>query len=243
METWLASWLASTLLVIALARLKLYISFSYRRRDSDDHLRIDVYTLKKYIAYHLEIPLARIARRGGLPWPETVVDTPRGQTETHAKAEQRFVRNTWRIFRHHPRHWHHLMRQLRYWTRLYKRLMAGILAALACEKLTWRTGLGTGDAALTGLAAGLAWQLQAQTYAFMQRRLKSVARPAFGVSPLFAREGVEIELECIFSIRLGNVINAIATAIRHLGKGETDSGRTPDPKSDENGHGKHQRDG
>jgi len=221
METWLASWLASTLLVIALARLKLFIAFSYRRRDSDDQLRIDVYTLKKLIVYHLEIPLARLAKRGGLPWPEAVVDTPGGRTETHAKAEQRFVRNTWRIFRHHPRHWHYLMQQMRF----------------------WRTGLGTGDAALTGLATGLIWQLKGQIYSYMQRRLKSVARPALGVSPLFAREGLEIELECIFSIRLGNVINAIATAIRHLGKGDTGSGRAPDPKSDENSHGKHQRHG
>ncbi|MDR7865339.1 MAG: DUF2953 domain-containing protein [Sporomusaceae bacterium] len=219
METWLAVWLATTLLVLALARLKLFISLSYRRQGEDDRLDIDVYALKKLISYHLEVPLVRLARRGGLPWPESVVDTPGGQTETRAGAEQRFTRNTWKIFRHHPRHWRYLMKQLRYYTRIYKRLITSILVAVACEKLSWRTCFGTGDAALTGISAGLLWQLKTQTYAYMQRRLKSVVRPAFRVSPHYAREGVEIELECIFSITLGNVINAIATAIRHLGRG------------------------
>lgn len=220
METWLAVWLASTLLILAMARMKLFISLSYSRRGDDDRLDIDVYAFKKLISYHFEVPLIRLVRRGGLPWPESVLDTADGQAETRAGAEQRFVRNTWRIFRHHPRHWHHLMKQFRYYTRIYKRLTRSILVAVACEKLSWRTGLGTGDAALTGISAGLLWQMKTQTYAYMQRRLKSVARPTFRVSPLYAREGVEIELECIFSIRLGNVINAIATAIQHLGKGD-----------------------
>ncbi len=219
METWLAVWLATTLLVLAMARMKLFISLSYRRQGKDDRLDIDVYALKKLISYHLEVPLVRLVRRGGLPWPESVVDTPRGQTETRAGAEQRFVRDTWRIFRHHPRHWRYLMKQFRYYTRIYKRLAASTLALVACEKLSWRTGLGMGDAALTGITAGLLWTFKAQTYAYMQRRLKSVARPAFRVSPHYARADVEIELECIFSITLGNVINAIATAIQHLGRG------------------------
>lgn len=218
-ETWLASWLAVTLLLLALARLKLFVSLSYRRRGRDDHFAVDVYALKKLIYYHLEVPLTRIARRDGLPWPETVVDTPRGRTETHARAEQRFVRTTWRIFRHHPRHWHRLLRQMRFYARLYKQAVAGILGATTCEKLSWRTGIGTGDAALTGLAVGLAWQFNGLTYAFMQRRLNSVPRPSFRVQSSYRRDGVEIELECIFSIRLGNVINAVTTVIRLLAKG------------------------
>ncbi len=220
METWLALCLATVLLVLAASRLKLFISLFYRRQGEDDRLDIDVYALEKLVHYHLEVPRARLARRGGLPWPEAVVDTPGGQAETRAGKEQRFVRNTWKIFRHHPRHWHYLMKQLRYYTRIYKRLIARILAALACEKLSWRTGFGAGDAALTGMATGLLWTFKTQTYAYMQRRLKSVARPVIRVSPLYTRDGVEIELECIFSITLGNVINAIATTIQHLGRGD-----------------------
>lgn len=219
METWLASWLATSLLCLALARLKLFIGLTYRRHGSDDHIAVDVYALKKLVYYHLEVPIARIAHRGGLPWPEAVVDTSRGQTETNARGEKRFVRNTWRIFRHHPRHWHLLMKQLRFYTRLYKRAMARILVATECEKLSWHTGLGTGDAALTSVTAGFAWQFMGHSYAYMQRRIKSAPRPSFRVQPYYTREGVDIELECIFSVRLGNVINAITTAIRFLAKG------------------------
>jgi hypothetical protein len=220
METWLASALASTLLTLAVARLKLFVSLSYRRKGGDDHLAVDVYALGKLVRYHLEVPQARVADRGGLPWPETVVDTPGGQTETSAKGEQRFVSNTWKIFRHHPRHWRKLVNQFRYYSRLYKRAIARILVAVSCEKLIWRTRLGTGDAALTSVAAGLLWHLKGQTYVYMQRRLKSVPLPSFRVVPLYGREGLDIELECIFSIRVGNVINTIATAIQFLGKGD-----------------------
>lgn len=220
METWLAAMLAAALLALAIGRLKLFIGLSYRRRDGDDHLAVDVYTLGRLVRYHLEIPQARIASRGGLPWPEAILATARGRTETSAKREQRFVRTTWRIFRYHPRHWQKLMNQFRYFTRLYKRATATILVAVNCEKLTWRTGLGTGDAALTSVAAGLLWQLQGQTYAYMQRRLKSMPHPSFRVVPLYDREGLDIELECIFSIRVGNVINTIVTAIQFLGKGD-----------------------
>lgn len=219
MENWLASWLATTLIVLALARVKLFVGLSYRRRGRDDHLAVDVYALKKLVSYHLEVPMARIATRGGLPWPETAVDTAGGQTETRAKGEQRFVRKSWRIFRFQPRRWHHLMMQLRFYTRLYKRAAARLLVATECEKLSWRTGLGTGDAALTGVATGMAWQIKGTTYTSMQRRLKSVSRPDFLVQPYYGREGVDIELECIFSIRLGNVINATTAAIRYLAKG------------------------
>ncbi len=220
METWLASALASTLLILAVARLKLFVSLSYRRRDGDDHLAIDVYALGKLLYYHLEVPQVRIAERGDLPWSEAVADTAGGRTETSAKREQRFLRISWRIFRYHPRHWHKLMNQLHYYTRLYQKAMARILVAVSCEKLTWRTRLGTDDAALTSVAAGLLWQLQGVTYAYMQRRLKSVPQPSFRVVPLYGREGLDIELECIFSIRVGNVINTIATAIRFLAKGD-----------------------
>jgi len=219
METWLVFCLATALLALAIARLRLFVSLTYRRRDRDDHIAVDVYALKKIVNYRLEVPLARIARRGGLPWPETVIDTPLGRTETHSGKEQRFVRTTWRIFRHHPRHWRKLKRQVRFYARLYKRIIARLLIATACEKISWRTGLGIGDAALTSVAAGLAWQYKNQTYVYMQRRLKSVPRPVFAVQPLYARKGVDIELECIFSVRLGNVINALTTAIRFLAKG------------------------
>jgi hypothetical protein len=219
METWLVFWLATTLLILALARLRLFVSLTYRRRGRDDHLAVDVYALKKIVSYRLEVPLARIARRGGLPWPETVVDTPRGRTETRSREEQRYVRTTWRIFRHHPRHWRKLTRQVRFFARLYRRTIARLLIATSCEKISWRTGLGIDDAALTSIAAGFAWQFKNHTYVYMQRRLKSVPRPVFAVQPLYARKGVDIELECIFSVRLGNVINALTTAIRFLAKG------------------------
>lgn len=219
METWLASFLASTFLFLALSRVRFYIRFTYRRKAGDDQLRVEVYSPGRVVAYVLEVPVIRLAERGDLPWLESTLRTPRGKASTRAGAERRFVRTTWHIYRHHPRHWRYLVDQIRYFRRMYMRLAGRLLAAMTCEKLIWRTGFGAADAALTGVSAGAVWAAKGQVHKYMKRRLAAVARPVFAVTPLYGRTALEVELECIFSIRVGNVINALASTIQLTGKG------------------------
>lgn len=219
METWLAASAATTLLWFALMRVKLYISVVYRRAGGDDSLAVEVYVPGRLLVYRMEVPVIRIIEAGALPWLESRVATRRGAAETRPKAERRFVRTTWEIFRNHSSHWRFLVRQFRHYTRMYNRLMRRLLRATACEKLCWRTRYGADDAALTGVTAGFIWIAKNEVYKYMKRRLAGVARPVFRVVPLYGRTAFEVELQCIFSIRLGNVINATTTVIQSAGKG------------------------
>ena len=118
MEAWLAALAATTALIIAVLRLRLYIALSYRRHGSDDTLGIRIWTLGKLINYRMDVPMLRIALRNRLPWLETGIKS-RGAAETHSGAEQRFLRKTWHIYRRHPRRWQRLVRQYHEYTRIY----------------------------------------------------------------------------------------------------------------------------
>lgn len=220
METWLSVWLATTLLGVAVARLRVYIALDYHRRKADDELAVEVYLLRRLLVYRLEVPLVQLSERGGLTWVESKLGSGREKSETHVDAEQRFAAKTWDIFLRHPGHWNCLVRQLDYYTRLYNYFMSRLLAALVCEKLSWETRFGTDDPAATSLMTGLLWFIKTQTYTFMKRRLKFVPRPWLQVTPLYNWVGLEVDFQCIFSIRLGNVINAAAGSIWQSRKGD-----------------------
>jgi hypothetical protein len=220
METWLSVWLATTLIGVALARLRIYIVLNYHRRKADDTLTVEVHLLRRLLTYHLEVPLIQLSERGGLLWLESHLKTGREKTVTHTDAEQRFTAHTWDIFLHDPSHWKYLICQFDYYTKLYNHFMRRVLAALVCEKLSWETRFGADDAATTSLMTGFLWYLKSQTYSLMKRRLKYVPRPSLNVTPLYTWVGLEVDFQCIFSIRLGNVINAAAGAIRQSRKGD-----------------------
>lgn len=224
MAVWLSALGAAGLVCFFLARLRLFIAVDYHRRKANDQLNIEVYFPGRLIAYRLEVPLVQLSERGGLVWLESHLKVGREKAETHARAEQRFVGNTWDIFLHDPGHWRYLMRQFDYYTRIYNVFIGRVLAALVCEKLSWETRFGADDAAATSLMVGLLWFLKNQVYMQMKKRLKAVARPALAVTPLYTWVGLEVDFTCIFSIRLGNVINAAAGSIRQPRKGDSGSG-------------------
>lgn len=219
METWLAFWLATTVIGLAISRIRVVITMRYRRNGADDSLDIDVAMLNRLIHYQVNIPVVRIVERYGLPWLESQMETARDEIETHSKREQAFAKNTWDIYWRHPRKWRTLIRMFRYYTRLYKKFTGKILGQMSCEKLHWRTRLGTDDAAVTALASGALWAVKGQLYVYLKRRVKHAVAPVFHVTPLFNAKAFDMEFECIFSIRLGNVINAMLSLVNFSAEG------------------------
>lgn len=96
----------------------------------------------------------------------------------------------------------------------------GIAAAFrralhTCERLEWETRLGTGDAALTALAAGGMWALKGTVYTAFAARIRFTAPPHFAVQPVWDRSGFEMRIDCIFRVRLGEIILAWACGTVH----------------------------
>lgn len=231
--------IAWVVVYLVLGRLKVYISLNYSRKGKDDLVRVDVYLLRRFVMYRLEIPVLKLAEQSKLPWFESELDVEEGKAKTYSDREQRFVKNTIDIYLNHPAKWRELLKSFRYYTRLYRKFMSRVLKDVTCEQLCWRTKLGVDDAAITSMIVGLLWAFKNSAVVLLRRRIKFIARPVLQVVPLFSHVGFETEVQCIFTIRLGNVINATLSLVNLAWKGAMDNGRTPNTKLNENSDGKH----
>lgn len=215
---------AGIVLAYMLSRVNIYISLTYRRQDSDDHIIVDVFLLRKLIHYTITIPVIKTIDRTGIVWPVSEIETANGDVHTHAERERRFIQNLWYIYLHYPRKFRRMLRQLRLFMRLYKTFARKVLASLYCERLYWKTTFGSEDAAVTGVTVGALWAVKGLAYHAVRQRVKFSKRPEFAVVPVFGRQRFEVEFQCIFRLRVGNVITATYSLFKSKRKGAVGSG-------------------
>lgn len=92
-----------------------------------------------------------------------------------------------------------------------------LLSKSVIHHLSWQTKLGTGDAAVTGMLAGMVWGLNSTICAWLTHQVKKiVTRPKISVVPVFAVSAFALDIHCIFEVRAGHIIIAGATAIRKM---------------------------
>lgn len=76
------------------------------------------------------------------------------------------------------------------------------------ERLEWRTEVGAGDAAATGLLAGAFWALKGTVVGFLLRDHRFLEPPKLWVAPFYRDVRLALEIRCIFRLRLGDIIRA-----------------------------------
>lgn len=76
------------------------------------------------------------------------------------------------------------------------------------EKLEWETQVGTGSAASTAMAVGALWSVQGTLLAFIAPRFSVGHRPEVKVVPCWDTACFDTRLDCIFRLRLGEIILA-----------------------------------
>lgn len=85
----------------------------------------------------------------------------------------------------------------------YRKLLAGTVLHRYC----WSTGIGLPEAGQTGLAVGLLWLIKSNATALVYRGITRPApRPDLEVMPVFDRQLLRINFDCIFSLRTGYII-------------------------------------
>ncbi len=126
--------------------------------------------------------------------------------------------------------------------------------ATKCSRLRLTAEVGGGDAMESALLAGALWGGAGMLLGFISRAVRLLPSAAhLSVVPNYERPLWRIELDCILAIRLGNAILAIVGLLRQVlsrekviawirdslrRKGDHASGRAPDSRPDEDGHGK-----
>lgn len=89
-----------------------------------------------------------------------------------------------------------------------------------CENLSWKTRVGTTDAASTALCVGTLWAIKTGAHATLSRNVRFLHTPHFVVMPEWEEAVFEIDIDCIFRFRLGEIILAwIDGSVRKWKKG------------------------
>ncbi|WP_284139841.1 MULTISPECIES: DUF2953 domain-containing protein [unclassified Virgibacillus] len=88
----------------------------------------------------------------------------------------------------------------------YGKLMMDCLQKVTIHELSWKTNIGTGEAALTGLVAGAFWSIKGSVLAFLTACCRVKQNAQVEVVPHFQQKRFQIKLHCIVSIRLGQAI-------------------------------------
>ena len=84
-----------------------------------------------------------------------------------------------------------------------------LIEHINCTRFIWRTKLGFGDAAVTGLGGGLLWSLKGFLLSLLMRAVNSeTCKAEIMVTPVFDRETIGTEFDCIFNLRMGYIIIA-----------------------------------
>lgn len=204
MKFWLLFLVAYLSIGCLIFYTKIYINIKYKRSNEDDYISLNIYMFKKLVTYSMEIPIIDIVSRDDFLGFEstisTIQDEDKSDTRNNSYKDTKSSKNIRRI--------RFFIRKIVSFTRVYCQIIDKILKSLICEKLYWRTVFGSEDAAITGIITGLLWTMKALVLKKLEGRIFYIGHPVISVNPMFGRSRFDVDFQCIFSIRLGNVIKA-----------------------------------
>ena len=209
MEFWFMIILANIVITCLLLYSKIYIALKYQRDGSNDYIAVDVYIYRRLLAYSMQVPIIQFDEIKNPFLLKSKIETGKGQDETHIKREQPLVKKTMNFYMLNPRRVRRIVRRVRYYTRLYCKVMEKFIHSLHCEELHWKTRCGSEDAAITGIGIGMLWAVKALIITRLENHVIVTNKPIIDVNPIFGHNCFKVDFQCIFSIRLGNVINAV----------------------------------
>lgn len=215
MENWVIIILTNIVLICLLLYCKIYIKFNYQRNGTNDYIAVDVYCYRRLLTYSMQVPVIEITDSKNSLWLKSKIKAGQSQDETHIKREQRFIEKTVKFYILHPRRLKRVVRLVRYYARLYCSVMNKVIESMHCEKLQWKTIYGSEDAEQTGIVTGMLWTVKELMITRLKNRVIVTKNPIINVNPLYGQNSFNVDFQCIFSIRLGNVINAMRILYKH----------------------------
>ncbi len=216
MSSWLLVLSTTCILVFALLRVSVYIDLHFCRKKDDDFVSVTVYALRRIFSYSIKIPVIKIKEYNDLPWISSEIKTTDDNTETHISGEQRFVKKLMKILFFDPQRFLHIYRTTNRFVKSFRSYIDKLSRNIHCEKFYVNVKYGFDDAAFTSIMIGVFGALVEKLLNSMRHRLILDTKPDVNLIPVFNKSHFEVELKCIFRIRLGNVITATIARIPKL---------------------------
>ena len=179
----------------------LKIHFKYLRSQDDDTISLEFF-FWGFINYKIEVPVLVLEQK-----LTQISLTTRTELETGGDSSQELMGRSSKFSIDSIQD---ALRMIEEWWPYLKRIRTHInnfLRHLRLERFVWRTGIGTSDAAATGLLTGIAWAFMGGATSFFYRKIASGwSPPELRVEPNFKKEGFTTYLDCIFKIRVGHIM-------------------------------------
>ncbi|MEN2769152.1 DUF2953 domain-containing protein [Ornithinibacillus xuwenensis] len=96
-----------------------------------------------------------------------------------------------------------------------KNAMITVMNNLSIHQLTWKTQFGTGEASSTGVTSGGIWMIKGTLIGMMYEMTNFKCEPQIAVIPYFQQKGLQSQIDCIVSIRLGKAIYTVMQVLRY----------------------------
>lgn len=199
-------------IVIWITKIKIYIKY-YHGKDND-HLNIVLRAWGGLIKYKKEIPMIMVDSDS----PSFILkeETSTGPSEDPAGNQERQIEQEEIM-----KGFHDLKALIEHIAGLHK-LVRQFLKKVTVKKLEWHTVIGGGDAVSTAVLAGAVWSMKGGMIGLLGSYMRLAKMPVVTVTPNFQQFTSQIQLQCIFQIRIGNAIWAGIKLVKYWKGGRPD---------------------
>ncbi|WP_418789977.1 DUF2953 domain-containing protein [Phosphitispora sp. TUW77] len=191
------------LVLFAALFIKVSCEISFVRKKKNDHLKIEISVFKGIIRYKAEMPVFEINNKPLQPMVKVKTEAEGVSPSTENKGRF-FEVPLAELLLHLPRN---VKWAFEYLER-YRKAVKHLIKSVRLRQLSWKTEIGVGDPAYTGIAAGFLWAVKGMGYGIIRRNVRTDNAPVFSVLPCYCDTCFRVEFHCIFDLRIGNIIVA-----------------------------------
>lgn len=190
--------LALFFIMLLLYFMPITVSIDINRNNEDDKITIGLKTLYGLLTLSTEIPFLKITFVNGKPVLKYKVELAnRKRSKLFTKFNKLMsIEEGESIFKRFKNNKYIIISITKY-----------IAAKLKIRNFYLHLSMGTGNAALTGIAYGLIWIVIGSIMTFT-RSFFNINEPKIAVAPIFGNAQLVVDFSCIISMKLGHIINA-----------------------------------
>lgn len=216
---WLSFTLAGLIVGFFIFHITLDIDLHYRRSGNDDRLTVRIWLLRKFLIYNFHVPCLNLTEQDNGLWIVSNLESGQDEIATRPEREKRFIRRLISIYFRYPARWKQIKRSVRYFQRLYVYISRSINKRIRCIKLKVSVSYGNEDADVAGWMAGVLWAVSHVMLMQMGKRISFAVKPNICISPAFGRNCLEVDVICILSLTVGDVISTSISAFNYWRRG------------------------
>jgi hypothetical protein len=196
-------WVVLVLLLVFVAILLsvVKIQILFKREHDNDRLKVRIITLYGLVRLQYIVPVMELNKRSGNLQVATELDVGGGGPATTEVSESRKSITPTMIM-------NRIQRARQRIKEIYGMVdwVKGTMSYVHCDRLVWKSRVGTGDAMETGVLTGLAWGVKTTLLGFILKQIQLRTVPDIEVVPLYQQRSFYSELDCIVRIRIGHAM-------------------------------------